>query len=305
MSCEIEEISKKILSHQKTIPEYLYHYGKKEILDLDIKERNVPKDAWDKFVMGGTSTWGLKGTRRGLYGTIGIDTNNFGGDSANWLMRIKVKPECREPGATADLSKITKDPRFKKWYAKKKHEIKLSEFDSKCHLAEADEEEMVKGYTDVRCETIMNDFLASAQIKVLHDYMVRRSFYLRDRSCIETIEGTPDEWFNILSTNIGLWKNRCGDSADDTLPGLLLQTMALSQLEVSPEVKDKLLQNIQANTGFDSANREILQAAVEASARCKSQKNEAFKKFVTSRLGSALELKDLTTSEFNSICPNK
>lgn len=266
LSCLSQDISKAVLDKEKVVPSMIYNYGKRKHLDVDIKEKNVPLDAWTNGVMApGTGLWKLNSSRRGLYGTSGLDTNWYAGgpNENNWLMQIKIKEECRDPARVFDLSLLDKDTRFIEWFDNlKSKKMTRHDFFSQCKLDEIN-------FSNEICDEIVNQFLNDKKISVVHDHLELKSFYIRDRDCIETIKGTEEDWFNIFADQPNLWVMRCNGGKRSKIHAILLQALALAPGKI-PRAKE-LLENVKLMGPGKQDLIDILTESIKARVRCEEK----------------------------------
>ena len=181
----------------------------------DVKAHTVPQQAWDQFIMSGSARYMLKDFRRGLYGTVGLDTNFFGGDQYNWLMQIELDPQCQTRESFLSFINVQNDPRFLKNFS----QITNSEFKTPqdfldyCYEGRSPEHHHVMGVGDTLvdndCEEVLENFLQTTQAKIIQDYEIQKSFYIRDRSCIKNIRGTPLDLIQIFAKEDDIWETRC------------------------------------------------------------------------------------------------
>lgn len=296
LSCNVKDIVKSILEEEEgVVPKRIYHYGKKEILNKNIEAKTVPQNDWDKYIMGDATKYALNVSRRGLYGTGGIDTNNFGRGNFNWLMEISIKDECRKPERVISLEGLHDDRRFKNWFKKRKDTpFSLSDFSKKCVIDIYDH----KGYVDKKCEDLVTAFLAEGKFAVVLDHLVKKSFYVRERSCVENIRGTPEDLMEIATETPSLWMFRCGYQHQYNLSSLVIQTMASIDKPLDTATQAKLKKNLKL--GHETA-LSYLEEAIDAKVRCDSKKSDDFKKAVEAE-GDKLEDFKFSKVEFDKIC---
>ena len=276
LTCLSQDISAALIDGKEVVPSTIYHYGKKEHLDEDIKARTIPPYVWDKFIMNGESRFSLHSSRRGLYGTSGLDTNWYGGNGYEWLMQIEIKPECRKPKRVADISVLDKDKRFISWFAKSSYptDIKKS-FATRCNMGDK------LNLPEQICEDIVTHFLDDNKIAIVHDHVENKSFYIRDRSCINTIRGTPEEWIQVFTEQPNLWIQRCkGISRIDLM---LFKSLVLTSEKIPNS--DQLLKNVKlfiaGNENSSGVSRiEFLEEAIKAKKRCDEKNNGEFSRYV-------------------------
>ena len=204
----------------------LFHSGTRAHLDEDIKAGTIPQMAWDDFVMGKTN-FDLPAYRKGLYGAEALSGTSLyslyatlAGDSA-WVMRIHVKPECVTKDAVfSEEYSVSDDPakggRFSRWYHLRRDQYRALEKDcltagfweegSQYDASQADPE--TKRLTNL-CTPVLADFLDTTGVKLVFDTVNDNSWYLRDRSCIASLSGSPDELFDAILDG------KVGDERDD------------------------------------------------------------------------------------------
>lgn len=213
IACDSLMLGKNILEGKPgTVPEKIYHFGKKENLIQDAKEHNVPKEVWDNVIMSPKGRYKLSSLRNGLYGTHFISTNDYYGDPYGWLMEVHIKSSCREPSKVATLEQLDGDRRFSKWIAKKQGlPYDLSQFKKDCSFT--DDKERVYALKVLEpCTKIAEAFLADHDIKIIQDHVISRSFYIRDRDCISDIKSEPADLLQIYADTPALWITECDTS---------------------------------------------------------------------------------------------
>ena len=298
LSCQIQDVSAAILEGDEVIPSKIYHFGKQVHLQENVEEGTIPKLVWETFIMGDKTRFGLTKARRGLYGTSGVDTNSFGGDAYNWLMQISIKKECRHPSLVSDLENLSSNEGFKKWLMSKTASMTLQKFTTECKLHE------FSGYTTEGCDEIVNSYLNENDIKIVLDHSVKKSFFIRDRSCIEDIKGSPQDWIDILAAQSALWVKRCssyGDAGIDQLVGLLLQSMAQAKIIIPDQKAKALIDNLKSsNNSFAS----LVNVSIQANNRCLNKKSPKFSDFLKSKAHNFIDLIYLAPfeSELSKLC---
>ena len=183
-------------------PKVLYHVGQKALLQKD--EGNVPKEDWDRFIMG-ESRSKLAPFRRGLYGgtdfgPIDSYAHKFSGGGAPWVMTIQLKEECRKAAAFSDLKT---DPKYQNWLASHAEEIFRSAAD--CLNVDATNcfdflatGSLIGGGEGSSCEQVMEKFLRQEKIRVVQD-AIPQAWYIRDRDCIEIIQTSAEQVLRVLA----------------------------------------------------------------------------------------------------------
>jgi hypothetical protein len=189
------------------VPEVLFHFGKREILEIDIQAQAIPREAWDRFIMGNETRYDLPRYRRGLYGATEPGYADFFGDqlleSGNlpWMMEIQLSDHCRQEQSLIDPRTLPFDGRFWDWF----DQSRPLEFQNVVRFVDACYSRESNGsyrplYKTIRmngvegpCELTVAQFLEQTHVQVVIDHAWGESFYLRDRSCIEAIRGTALE----------------------------------------------------------------------------------------------------------------
>jgi hypothetical protein len=297
LSCFIQDISKKVLEQKEVVPHHIYHFGKKPILDNDIAAGTIKQADWDKFIMGDQTRYQLGSVRRGLYGTGGVDSNEFFADSYNWLIDIKIKDECRKPSRVVDLSHLEEDPRFINWFKKKARDINLSSFGSKCIITD----DNYQGYNSNDCEELVTDFLKETKVAIVQDHIIEKSFYIRDRSCIEKITGSPDDWVDVLASRPNLWLDRCGNMNLDSLPALLFHSLPLMKKPFTKSTRDQIVKNFDLSLVLVPERRKLLTEMLDAKLRCETQGKDDFNQQFKDVSNYPLNV--FPYAEFEKICP--
>lgn len=241
----------------------LFHAGSRPLIEEDLAAGTVPQEAWDRFIMGRTN-FDLPAHRKGLYGAESLaGTSLYSlyqvlGGKKPWVMMIHVKDDCLTSQATfgGEYSLNLRDgtDRFSKWYRAHRRENRgyeklcLTEMGGTNYweegalysVGDSAEEEQAK--TRV-CSPVLDRFLRDEKIKVVFDLVNEDSWYLRDKSCIRTIDGRPNELFDaIFSRQVGNgdndWMtNMYGDSAKPgTFAGgsTFIALSALSEADINP-----------------------------------------------------------------------
>ncbi|WPU65123.1 hypothetical protein [Peredibacter starrii] len=288
LSCDFFEIANAILDKKEVVPSRIYHFGKKEYVDKNIAAKTVPEADWDKYIMGDITRYDLGFVRRGLYGTGGLDTNNYGHGEYQALMEITIKEECRKPERVFSLHDLQKDSRFQEWFNKKKRSMKLEKFGEECQLWDP------QGYDNKKCEKIVGEFLKDVNAGVIQDHIVSKSFYIRDRNCIENIRGTPSDWLEIFSNSPNLFIPRCNGYNKVYMLSALLSNV-IQTVEPIPEATYvKLKENMRLS---DGPVADILSFAFEAKVRCDKIESGGFKKTI-----EALKPTDLLDVKYQDLC---
>lgn len=221
-ACDPRIVSAGINGDFKVPSEKIYHYGKKEILLKDVAEGTVPKQDWEDFIMGEKTRFKLKRYRRGLYGTEYVeDADKFGDSNYNWLMEVRLKKSCLKPERVSSLIYLPWSKRFKKWFGVKRENLNFVEWVNTCfhdnahpkpaYFNEYRNPKENADYSESVCERTVADYYHELDFAFIQDAAgdLVRSWYIRDRNCIETIEGTDHHWAKEFSLNEELWKNTC------------------------------------------------------------------------------------------------
>lgn len=269
LSCEVDDLVDAAVQQIRVVPKKIFHFGKRVYMDQNISARTIPKIAWDKFIMDGPTLWELQPTRRGLYGTSSLDTNQYTNEA---LIEIVIKEECRNPSRVGSLMDLHRDKRFIDWYENTATPVNFQEFKVVCKLYN----ENYYGYDDPRCDGIVGRFLEDYQIGVLIDYAIEKSFYIRDRSCIQTINGTPDEVLNILSGNKQLWEQTCNTWSKFTKNNI--SQIIFPALESAKQISVATIAALKEHANMHGFTK--IESAISALVRCKrEQEANYFKKY--------------------------
>ena len=208
-------------------PKTIYHFGPKALLLQDIGAGTIPQEAWDNAIMGDHTRFALPYFRRGLYGSspalasVAYGDTLIGTGQAPWMMALTLSDSCRSPARTLEYSPygIYAEPKFQAW-AKRKG-IDLSSVTDECFpvqkagLAEADwtRAPIFPLYNQGRtlppkyqfCEKLVSDFLDDEKIAIVADDGWESSWYVRDRSCIEHVEGTAEQVLSWMASDSQFW----------------------------------------------------------------------------------------------------
>ncbi len=251
LSCDLRDIAQRINSGKETVPKTIYHFGKEEYLRHHAEKGTITQDRWDDFIMGGKSRYKLAANRRGLYGTAGLDTNHFAKGDHTWLMEIHIKDECRKPENVVTFFGLPDSQRFKSWFEKLPESERaykaISDFKSMCFIDGAPNDNYRGTFEgDEQCGSFIDKYLVQSNAKVVQDHAIKKSFYLRDRSCIETIKGSPKDVIELAANRRLLWLAPC---EKDGSRGVLAMMDSLNQALISHEgtVPDNVLTKIAGN----------------------------------------------------------
>lgn len=215
-----------ILSASATdfVPKALYHFGSYEPLMKDVAARTVPERDWSRYIMGDETRFGQKIYRRGLYGTAHPGFSSYFGDRlleneavrAPWMIRIAVKDECRreEP---LNLATLYLDPRVVRALAtfRDPEFPDAASFHSGCYHIDDDSEEEIADFEMVTgvapatpCEAMADRIFRTLKPKIAVDSIWHQSWYIRDRSCIERIDGSATSNLKWMTEIPGYWLDR-------------------------------------------------------------------------------------------------
>jgi hypothetical protein len=277
LNCEVRGIADNINTGRNTVPRYIYHFGPKKYLEEDIEARTIPPKAWDNFIVGKKTRYHLAPYRRGLYGTGGIDRNSYGGDLGKeepWLMQIEVKEECRKPESVVTFLNLPESKRFQTWFSSLPHgATDFKNPDEFVQICKTDSMDSTGILEDARCGQFIDQYLKDTDVKVIHDHLIDKSFYLRDRNCIQTIRGTPAELIEMAAKNDLLWLRPCRsvNAGAKAFVRILGKALAEYANEVPLDIINKLISHAKL-AGVEAA-------PFEAYRRCLDTKNmETYRK---------------------------
>jgi hypothetical protein len=274
----------------------LFHAGARQILEEDIQANTVPQIAWDQFIMGGNTAFDLPEYRRGLYGAESIHgtglyaTYNILAGREPWVMIIKVREDCvnqrglfqSEYSVMSSAEKSRKGS-FSEWYWA--HKADLAAVAPVClepSTAEGLSSDWKEGafysVSDSTAESIqetktcgptLNKFLNEKQYKIIRDVVNDNSWYIRDRSCIQSIEGTPDQLFLAIAENkVGnpedeLFMNLLGDAVDPSQSSSGIAYIILKVLSETSYLKNAHLSQLKGlakGSGYSSLDKVLRNA---------------------------------------------
>jgi hypothetical protein len=185
--------------------ERLYHAGHRELLMQNIEARTVPALAWKNAIFAAKTNFDLPAYRKGLYGAESVAGTNLYltyqllAGRTPWLMTIGLKKECLPKSYDSSFS--VESGAFATWFQEHVSEIDAAS----CQIGGAWN---LGTFYDVsespglnRCVSELHHFLNDQQIPIAFDLVNNDSWYIRDRSCISTIEGTADENLRALLDN--------------------------------------------------------------------------------------------------------
>jgi hypothetical protein len=220
--CDQTMISQGIHEETRAPRGQIFHYGKRSILLKNVSEGTIPLSDWNQFIMGNQTRFKLKRYRRGLYGTEFVeDADRFGDTTYDWVMEIRIKKECLKPSRASSLIELPKSKKFKNWFGERKEGLSLEVWSKKCFQNQKfPKPEMfdeyrnpgeVSDFSETVCEKVVADFYEDLRFAIIQDSAgdLNRSWYIRDRECIEKILGADDYWARAFAARDELWKNTC------------------------------------------------------------------------------------------------
>ena len=198
-------------------PSILYHAGGLTHLMEDIQAKTITQSVWDKFIMGDQTNFDLPPSRRGLYGANEFSQTNqyaaavIGRGDRPWVMRIHLKAECLNPDRIDQaLFRLDDDSRFAQWARSEnlaanpifndctyqsdpeRHPGMRTWEQKSYHEHDASPEEQLRS---ARCDEVIIRYFEANKISVVEDQVFPNSWYVRDRDCIDVIDGTADDLF--------------------------------------------------------------------------------------------------------------
>ncbi|MBI2833756.1 MAG: hypothetical protein HYX76_04950 [Acidobacteria bacterium] len=312
-------------------PSAIYHFGQREHLVQDAKADTVPEEVWATFIVGDSSNFKLPPFRRGLYGTTHpAFADNFG----QWFMAVHLKQECRTPEAVVIPSDLYADPRVKTWFEGHPR-LPIAGFDAftqqcfrKSLPLESQETRLYLqvenvapgvGYpgtgverTETPCERVLQQLYADIRPRVILDeqWMEQKligvnlanhlSWYIRDRDCIESIEGEETDVVRMFADVPDFWDDQLllrADVDEDTelvvessktiryAYPLRMLMIALAQAPDSASIGDLRKIRRDAQEGYqqlwplDRNAHTLVPPVVDAFVRCRSTANvQAFQR---------------------------
>jgi len=241
-------------------PKVIYHFGHKPHMLENAKLDTIREDVWKNSIMGGEGRYSLRPFRRGLYGgetVTGVEP--YGGmyvgrkDKTPWVMAIHIKDSCRKPQKVANLFASNDDPEFVDWLIRNFTELFaqsvecLSNKATSCaDLFEFSSVDWISSTSrsESGCEELLNRYLNEGDYKVVTDGAHHGAWYIRDRDCIEKIDGSPEEVLEMFAN--GEWSTKAlssGVMSGGAVGAGLYVTLfsALGDIEkLSPELARKL-----------------------------------------------------------------
>lgn len=259
VSCQLRDIAQHISEEKSIVPKAIYHFGKEEHMRENAQQGNIPQKAWDEFVMGEYTKWGLARNRRGFYGTAGIDTNSFG---SSWLVEVQIADACRNPQNVVSFINMHKTSRFKNWFneqnAKEQLFANIQAFKQACYQEDGNPHLSYKGNSnDPKCEKVFDSYLESTDVKIVQDHVVDKAFYIRDRSCIKKIVGTPEEIVSMAIHRQFLWLKPCSGFNQGLASFVHILMKALKEV---PDIPKESIAQLKANFRLASPDSHGLDA---------------------------------------------
>lgn len=206
------------------VPKLLYHFGSFEPLMKDVAARTVPEADWRRYIMGDETRFGQKIYRRGLYATSHPGFSSYFGDRlleaesirAPWMIRISVKEECRNE-APINLATLYQDARVIRVLRQFRDPAfpNAKIFHDRCYHLDDDTEEEIADFEMVTgvaqptaCEAMADRIFRALKPKIAVDSIWHQSWYIRDRNCIERIDGTAAQNLKWMRDIPGYWMER-------------------------------------------------------------------------------------------------
>ena len=213
-------------------PNVLYHFGRRAHLVEDAKAGTLAREVWDKYIMGDSTTFRSHPFRRGLYGTVHPAFADTFGD---WFIAVHVKNECRTPEAVVIPSQMYLDPRLAGWYAAPQTLpiATVDQFTTQCFRdaspKEGAQDRLLLNVQNVvkeidgsegACETVLEQFYRDTDAKIILDeqwmeqefigvnLINRVSWYIRNRDCIQDIEGQERDVVHMFAEVDDLWDDQ-------------------------------------------------------------------------------------------------
>ena len=275
IACTLVEISRKITDGNFAMPKIIHHFGKREYLENHARNGTVSKEVWDEFIMGEKTRFKLHENRRGLYGTVSIDSNFFSVEKDNWLMRIHIKDECRGQNEIVAYHGMPKTKRFQDWFKNSQEAQKrfprIDDFVRECYQ-DPNGDVPASGYTGnfngkKQCADFVSFYLNDSKVKIVQDHAINKSFYIRDRNCIETVKALPDQLIESAVQTDLLWVGGCEGKPgglNRAYLGVILHALADLKTNASDEVLERL------NKSFSSVDW-TFKWIVDAYKRCREK----------------------------------
>lgn len=189
-------------------PKVIYHFGHKPHMLENAKLDTIREDVWKNSIMGGEGRYSLRPFRRGLYGAERIEAAEvYGGiyvgvkDKTPWVMAVHIKDGCRQPEKVANFF-ASNEPEFAEWIIGNFTELFAQSVECLSNAPTSCEDIFSFHNVDLissskrpesRCEQLLQKYLADGNYKIVDDSSHGDSWYIRDRDCIEKIDGSPEE----------------------------------------------------------------------------------------------------------------
>jgi hypothetical protein len=348
-------------------PRRLYHYGSRFILMKDVRERNVPPGDWERFIMGPRRQYTLLSYRRGLYGTSHPAFAAYFGDRAfsageqPWFVAFELADGCRKPGAVAYASLLGEDAFFRDWFERTHQGSDAQGFASLEAMFPAAAAK--SGWTcrfngelgpagktaspmAERCSRVAAKYFDEAGIKVVLDEawpeiedrsklltLAPVSWYVRDRACLTTVRGTPQEVLEMMAEIPEFWARNPIAGAPEGLrhehaegqADFLILMRALADVPAASDADLEKIRRAAARSDLRRSSRDetrwirdVVPAAIDAYRRCRrvgtpSEFSSAAEQFLTRALQQSASQKsphpDLSAEErtvaarVESLCP--
>ncbi len=303
-------------------PATLYHYGKPEVLAKDVRANQVPVRDWNVYIMGPKSRFILNPYRKGLYGTdMPEDANKFSDAEYSALMAIKIKEECLVPSRVSSVIALATQTRFKDWFDEKDRGISVQEWSKQCYQTDGRPVEnqfrfyqtrdaVAENHVETLCEKFVNQFWKDTRMAIVHDPAVSRSWAIRDRNCIEGIEGSAEYWVKAFSEDPRLWENSCDRHVTHHARARVWFRALSEKLEVLPSDFSlkaflKGINGPETHGASDFSAADFASEFDDALARCR--KSQSLDKFKQKMKSVSRELEGLMSKEmadqFKALCP--
>ena len=200
-------------------PKVLYHVGQKKHLLENERNGEISQDVWDDFIMGRKTRFGLVPYRRGFYGASKFEVLEMYGNAyygtegakVPWALKFTLKDECRTQDAASDLAT---DPAYLSWLLQNSTSLlKNADF---CLNAKAEScrdiiigtQPIANGREENVCDDLLQEFLTERNVRVVRDSEWEASWYVRDRSCIEKMDASPNTMLEMLADAAWDWDSR-------------------------------------------------------------------------------------------------
>ena len=244
-------------STQDLPPKVIFHVGNKVHLLENAKFGNVPQAAWDQFIMGKETRYGLVPYRRGLYGSDKLDSLELYGNlyigtpQIPWFMEIHIKDECRNPKV---VTSIFDDRKYHKWLLANADYI-IKNANQCLNMLATDCDDLLTGFKDVAngaeenaCDAFLGKYLLESGSKIVKDTGWRSSWYIRDRDCIENIKASPKDVLRALSEISWDWASRKTTYSASNGYGMSTFAILVDALASSNSVDKKILEKLRQKT---------------------------------------------------------